>query len=128
MWRSVDGSGQTRLRRVSRLLDAYLPLTGANVAAPHCQGPVIDVPASRFLRPYSAKLRALDALRLSRITGAMTAAAKRGAAFHLWWHPHNFGADTTENVEFLGRIISHYRRLKDSHGMVSQTMIEAATA
>jgi hypothetical protein len=46
----------------------------------------------------------------------------------LWWHPHNFGADTTENIAFLSRVLEHFRRLRESCGMQSATMAEAAGA
>ena len=52
----------------------------------------------------------------------MTQAAKKNQVFHLWWHPHNFGNNTSENLIFLGEIIKHYVILKDTYGMKSLNM------
>jgi peptidoglycan/xylan/chitin deacetylase (PgdA/CDA1 family) len=114
-------------KRGARLADSYLPISGMN-SHRLLAGEPTDVPASRFLRPASRRLAALDSLRLERITGEMTHAARRGLLFHLWWHPHNFGAATEENLAFLGRILDHYRRLAGEYGMVARTMGEAAAA
>lgn len=117
---------QGRLRRGVRLADAYFNLTGHHThplpdkddSEPYC------LPASRFLRPYSRKLRRLDGLRMSRIKRAMSAACQRNHVFHLWWHPHNFGKDTAENIAFLKGVIEHYKKLRDQHGMASLNMTE----
>jgi len=127
-YRSASSGEQVPLRRLGRMIDTYLPLSGANLADPAPEGPVINVPSSRFLRAYDRKLRRLDGLRLDRITSAMTQAAKAGSVFHLWWHPHNFGADTAENIRFLARVLGHFARLRDRYGMTSATMAEAAAA
>lgn len=127
-YRSVTTSEQVPLRRLGRLVDTYLPLSGANLAAPEREGPMVNVPSSRLLRAYNRRLRHLERLRLGRIAAAMTRAARAGSVFHLWWHPHNFGADTAENIGFLSRVLDRYRKLADLHGMTSATMSEAAAA
>ena len=120
---------EMRVRRLGRLMDAYLPITGANASAPETDGAGrVNVPSSRFLRPYSRKLKALDGLRLRRILSSMSQAASGGAVYHLWWHPHNFGANTNDNVRFLDQVLQHYRTLRDSSGMESATMAEVAAA
>ncbi len=86
-------SEQRPLIRAGRLLDSYLPLTGANAHAPRLVEGMVDVPASRFLRPARGR-GVLERLRLKRITSAMETAARQGLVFHLWWHPHNFGVGT----------------------------------
>ena len=88
---------------------------------------LINVPASRFLRPVSRSDRHLWRLRLRRIRAEMTRAAREGADYHLWWHPHNFGTYTQENLALLDAIVAHYQELSRRHGMVSMTMTEAAT-
>jgi hypothetical protein len=127
-YESATSSEQVPLRRLGRLVDTYLPLSGANPADPIPEGPVVNVPSSRLLRAYNHKLRSIEGLRLNRITSAMTKAAKAGSVFHLWWHPHNFGADTAENMHFLTRVLGHFVRLRDRYGMTSATMAEAAAA
>ena len=56
----------------------------------------------------------------------MTAAAKTNKFFHLWWHPHNFGADADANLLFLRRILDRYATLRDQFGMRSLNMSEVA--
>jgi peptidoglycan/xylan/chitin deacetylase (PgdA/CDA1 family) len=121
-------AGHGLLRRGLRLADAYLNLTGHHTWPPPAPGAALplDLPASRFLRPYSRRLAPLDGLRLRRITRSMDHAARRGEVFHLWWHPCNFGRDTAENLRFLERIAAHYRGLRERHGMASLNMGELA--
>src|SRR5207248_9584157 len=88
----------------------------------------LDVPASRFLRPYSPALRWFEPLRLGRIEREMTKAAKKGLVYHLWWHPHNFGANTAANIAGLDRLLRHFDTLRREHGMDSRTMLEVAEA
>lgn len=122
IYRATPGAGQSKLQRGFRLADHYINITGANGQTPRRDGALIDLPASRFLRPYSRKLAFADNLRLGRILSAMTRAAQTGEVFHLWWHPHNFGVNTGENIAFLTRILEHFRELKDRFGMTSQNM------
>lgn len=123
-----DGTESPLLIRALRLLDAYLNLTGHHT---HKIKPVSElpynVPSSRFLRPYSRKLSILEPLRLRRIKKAMTHAAKQGEVFHLWWHPHNFGTNQTENLNVLKEIAENYKKLQATYGMKSSTMSEAAS-
>jgi hypothetical protein len=86
---------------------------------------MVDIPASRFLRPVRRNA-ALERLRLWRITTAMETAARHRTLFHLWWHPHNFGVDLQENLAFLRDILDHFRTLQDRYGMRSMTMAALA--
>ena len=52
----------------------------------------------------------------------MTYAATHGRIYHLWWHPHNFGVNTDENLTFLRSILDHYQRLEQQAGFSSLTM------
>ncbi|HNR18259.1 MAG TPA: polysaccharide deacetylase family protein, partial [Chitinophagaceae bacterium] len=79
---------ESLLRRTFRFADAYINLTGH-----HCHtkeyvlsSSLVNIAASRFLRPFSPKLAILDGLRLRRIKRAMLHAAKHKKLFHLWWH------------------------------------------
>jgi peptidoglycan/xylan/chitin deacetylase (PgdA/CDA1 family) len=126
MYRPGAGSDNTRGRRAARLLDAYVGLSGGNASAPTEREGMVDVPSSRFLRPYSPALRRLDWLRVRRITSAMETAARSGRTFHLWWHPHNFGAATERNLDVLRIVLRTYQELHERYGMESRTMAEAA--
>ena len=113
-----------------RLLDAYINLSGHNIYdwKSLSNGALLyNIPASRFLRPYSHKLKRLEGLRLQRILKDMTAAAKKGAIYHLWWHPHNFGINLQQNLRFLRSILNHYQQLQRAYGFESLTMSEVAT-
>jgi peptidoglycan/xylan/chitin deacetylase (PgdA/CDA1 family) len=108
--------------RIARFADACLPLSGAATVAPLNQGRLVNLPASLFLYPWSSSQRALAWPRLARIKRAMTAAARSGGVFHLWWHPHNFGVNLEQNLGLLGELLLHYRYLADTHGMRSRCM------
>ena len=113
-------------RRIQRLFDAYIPVTGCTAYEVEAGVDPVNLRSSRFLRPYSTSARAFDRLKLRRICSDMKLAAIEGKAFHLWWHPHNFGTHTSENLQFLERILTHFARLRHEHGMQSCSMLEAA--
>jgi len=117
---------QTLARRAARLMDAYLNLTGTHGHVPVEEDGLVDVPSSRFLRPWEPRLAALEPLRLHRILTAMQQAAMRGEVFHLWFHPHNFGINQDRNFAALERIAVEAGRLREAHGWPSLTMAECA--
>jgi hypothetical protein len=113
--------------RLLRGADSFLPLSAsAWPNRPRPEGGMIDISASRFLRPVISRSAALNRLHLRRIKGEMTAAARQNEIFHLWWHPSNFGRDTDSNLRMLSTIFDHYRRLAGEYGMASATMDELA--
>jgi Predicted xylanase/chitin deacetylase len=118
----------TTFRRPFRLLDAYINISGHNCysSAEMKTENLINIPASRFLRPYSKKLAPLDGLRLKRIKNGMTYAAKKNLTYHLWWHPHNFGINIEENLAFLDKILKHYNILSNKYGFRSVGMTKLA--
>ena len=123
IYRSTSGERQTLARRGLRLADAYLNLSGQNASNDqNVDNGIRNVPSSRFLRPYSPRLRSLDSLRLRRIKKAMAAACKIDGTYHLWWHPHNFGANVEDNMSFLEKVLNHFAQLRDAHGMRSLAM------
>ncbi len=123
------------LKRLLRLLDAYINLTGchtypapASVTDGNESGsgaPVpVNLPASHFLRSYVKPLGCLEPLRLRRITSAMTRAAKRGEVYHLWWHPYNLADREGRSFRLLERIVAHFKELEEQYGMRSAGMEE----
>jgi peptidoglycan/xylan/chitin deacetylase (PgdA/CDA1 family) len=108
--------------RAIRLADSYVNITGHHAFNIEKNDTIINIPASRFLRPYSNILKMPDGLRLIRIKKSMSFAAKNNYAFHLWWHPHNFGVHLKENINFLEEILKHYQYLNKNYGMESRTM------
>lgn len=113
------------LRRLLRLLDAYVDVSGDN-AYPLPENPrlPINIPASRYLRAYSKRFRIFEPLRLRRIVSAMTRAAQTGRIFHLWWHPEDFSGNVEDNLRFLEQVLKEYRQLHERHGMQSLNMAE----
>lgn len=115
---------ESRFRRGLRLLDAYINISGHNCYSKDYlkSNFPVDIPSSRFLRPYSSSLKAFDGLRLHRIKSGMTHAAKNNLTYHLWWHPHNFGIHQNENFAFLEKILRHYEYLNKKYNFRSITM------
>jgi len=117
------------LLRMLRLVDAYVNISGhhtftfSTVNGTKSEG-LKNVQGSRFLRPYSLKLRSLERIRIQRIKNDMTYAAKNNEIFHLWWHPHNFGINRKENMQNLLEIIEHFKTLQEKYGMQSANMRE----
>ena len=127
------GCIEQRIEKVSRcsgrgvrLLDAYLNLSGHNCYSQDSVGRrlPLNLPSSRFLRPFSPRLRVLEPLRMRRILSDLTYAARHGLIYHLWWHPHNFGDHTEENLMCLSKILDCYADLKAVYGMESLNMGE----
>ena len=113
------------LFKVLRTLDMYLPLTGQGGYTPKCEGGIWNLTGSRMFRPIRPNLP-LEGLKLRRIKAQMLHAAKNGLTFHLWWHPHNVGVRTEEHLKQLDEIFSYYEELKETYGMRSLNMREAA--
>jgi peptidoglycan/xylan/chitin deacetylase (PgdA/CDA1 family) len=120
---------QALWKRGARLLDAYVNLSGyhtfrlEDVAG---DKPPFNIPASRFLRPWSRRLALVEELRLRRIEAAMTHAARTGEVFHLWWHPENFGANLPQNMANLTRLARHFAHLRTAYQMETATMGDLA--
>ena len=128
LYRPRADANETAVRRLVRLLDSYVPLSGDNCG----DWPLVNtglpvrIPASRFLRPYSPLLSFFEPFRLARIKRGLTAAAKKAQLYHLWWHPHNFGCYSAQNFKALRQILDHYRMLQGIYGMESLNMAEVA--
>lgn len=80
---------------------------------------LINVPGSRFLRPYSKVFSLLEKLKLQRIKKSMRHAALTGEIYHLWWHPHNFGENTDKNLRELESLCRYYQFLHDKYNYQS---------
>ena len=111
--------------KLLRLLDSYVNLTGQNtynVEYINQNRSIINLPSSRLLRAFSNRLKIMEPLKIRRITKAMTHAAQNNEMFHLWWHPHNFGAQINENFNNLETIFKHFKLLNSVYGFESETM------
>ncbi len=115
------------INRICRLLDAYVNIGGkTSYRLGKKENGLMNVRASRFLRPYTPMLFFAEKLRLRRIQQEMAYAARHHEVYHLWWHPHNFGANMKKNFVFLEKILKTYKQLHQQYGMVSRTMGELA--
>lgn len=85
---------------------------------------VLEIPASRFFRPYKTKEKFIQNFKMKRIKNEMTYAAKNKRNYHLWWHPHNFGNNPKKNIKQLEEIIIHYKGLNQKYGFSSVNMLE----
>ncbi len=127
LWRARNHAQQSAWVRHLRCLDAYLPVARSRDCALEEGSSIpVNVPASRFLRPYAPALRLLEPLRRRRVTAAMTRAAQRGLIYHLWWHPVNFARHMAENLAALEKILAYFAELRVKHGMESLNMREVA--
>lgn len=115
--------------RLARYADSHVPLAGSHtfrwseVAEP---GGLYNVPASFFLRPCGPRRTAGTTLHLRRLRKALEVASARKELVHLWWHPHNFGAQLDANLSVLREILDSFERLRDREGMASLSMRDVA--
>jgi peptidoglycan/xylan/chitin deacetylase (PgdA/CDA1 family) len=128
LYAAKNREDENLIRRALRLIDTYINISGHHTYTDQflSEDILVNIPSSRFLRPYSKKLSFLDALRLNRIKNSMTFAAKNKQTFHLWWHPHNFGKNQDENFIFLRKILDHYKKLNSEFNFKSVTMSNLA--
>jgi peptidoglycan/xylan/chitin deacetylase (PgdA/CDA1 family) len=128
-YRSRSNKEQTLFVRGLRLTDSILPLEGLHgYSLEEQKTGIVNIPASRMLRSVNTGAkRHISHLQTRRIRHEMTAAAKANQMYHLWWHPHNFGINQTENLQNLKTILEHFSSLKSTYGMQSLNMAEVGS-
>ncbi len=130
-WWKIDSTQrESKWKRFNRGFDAYFSIGGKTsypLSSIQQNEGVWHLPASRLLRPYSSKEFVLNQIKINRIKGEMTLAAKNNECYHLWWHPHNFGGDPSKNIEGLVQILEHYKYLNQTYSMISLNMQEIAS-
>lgn len=114
------------VKRIFRTGDTLLPL-GKKSSYPLSDikmkgGYPLMLPASRFLKPYSPHYPALNRWKMNRVRQELIRAAKEGRIFHLWWHPHNFGAYPAQSLQELREILMIFKKLETEYGMISRNM------
>ena len=129
-WQAESTESTGLLQKAARLTDHYLNLnreSGFAAPRPDDAG-LFDVPASRFLRPYLPKIDGYGGQRLKvrRICRELTAAARAGLDYHLWWHPHNLATEPRKNMAALDQVLTHFAALRRQYGMQSATMEDLA--
>jgi peptidoglycan/xylan/chitin deacetylase (PgdA/CDA1 family) len=131
MYRASGAAGETPRKRAARLLDAYVNISGPQTypwedLVNGC-GSLCNLPASFHLRPFSPRFRHLQELHYKRLAGSIRRAAGEGEVIHIWWHPHAFGIHQQQNLDFLRRLLEEWALQRETHGMQSMSMAEAAT-
>ena len=125
-WWQIDSTqGESKWKRLNRGADAYFSIGGKtsySLDQVKQQEGVFLLPASRLLRPFNPKELFLNNLKIKKIKKEMTRAALNNECYHLWWHPHNFGNYTQQNIEGLVQIANHFQFLKAEYGMESKNM------
>ena len=115
-------------KRIIKQFDALINLSGFHTypieqvkqTYPH------NIPASRQLRSHGKRWSFLNAAKKKRICQSMEHAAKHGEIFHLWWHPEDFGHNTTACIQFLESILQYYQKMRIQYNMQSLNMGEIA--
>jgi hypothetical protein len=127
--RAASFAEQQRIRyRTGRLLDAYANICGPQTAPWPNGKPPIALHASRYLRPHTPKLAALESLLVNRIGDAMRNAARHCEVFHLWLHPEDVAPYVEENLRILRRVLELFHHYRTNYGMVSLSMAQLISA
>lgn len=118
------------MMKILRSADTYTGIFGNHIyGIEHIkEGNFFNIKASAFLKPVNKSIPLLQYLKVKRIKKAMLKAAKKGKIYHLWWHPHNFGVHTFENIRMLEDILLYYTYLNSRYGYQSANMKEISEA
>ena len=126
-WSPASSSGM--LTKIFRTGDAYIKFDrnkSIDLQKLHQHQQPIQLPASRLYRPWKPSFKFQNKLKLNRILREMTVAAKKGAYYHIWWHPHNFGNHPEQCLQELKIILNHFDWLKEKYSFQSMSMNEIA--
>ena len=123
-YKPISRENENIFRKGIRFADTYINITGHHCHVIPVANKIINVPASRFLRPYNPKFKIFDGLKLGRIKQGIKFAAKQGLVYQLWWHPHNFGKYMDENFKFLEQVLEFYYQLNQEGKIESQNLLE----
>lgn len=123
-YKPISREEENIFRKGVRFADTYINITGHHCHAIPVANKIINVPASRFLRPYNPKFTMFDGLKLRRIKQGIRFAAQHGLVYQLWWHPHNFGKYMDENFKFLEQVLKFYQQLNREGKIESQNLVE----
>lgn len=116
---------QNKVTPLFRAFDTLMPISKSLTFSEETldrENEVVQLPSSRFFRPYMQKEKAVQKQKISRIKKEMTYAAHKGEVYHIWWHPHNFGNDVPENIKQLKEIINHFNNLRKEYNFESVNM------
>jgi len=123
-YKPISRENESILRKGIRFCDAYINMTGTHCHPLPAATDIINIPASRFLRPYRPALGMFDGLKFNRIKQGIKFAANHGLIYQLWWHPHNFGKYMDENFNFLEQVLQFYQKLHREEKIESLNLME----
>lgn len=126
-WSPVTNKGSGLIRKFARTVDAYAQIGSSRTSYPlsnikNVPGEPLQLPASRFLRPWSPKYAFANNWRVNRLMQEMKQAAVHNECYHLWWHPENFGDHPDKNMKGLEKLLQQYRKCSEQYGMISWNM------
>jgi len=125
-WFWGDVQNESLIKKIFRTGDTLLPLGQRASYHPEINSDrIVELPASRLLRPYCSGSM-FNGRRIDRIKGELNQAIDFGEAYHLWWHPHNFGTYPKENLKILEGLLQWVRNKMETSGLLSTNMGEAA--
>lgn len=124
VYRPLSREDENSFRRAIRFGDTFVNVTGHHCHPIPVKSDIINIPASRFLRPYNPKFKMFEGLKYNRIKSGLKFAAANGLIYQLWWHPHNFGKHMDENFSFLEKVFKVYRQLEKEQKMESLNLLE----
>ena len=125
-WYWKDPETNSFVQKVFRTGDAYAGLNNKSYKLQEIYHENCDITlqkSSRMLRPYSGN-KILEKLKIDRIKSEISSAARKKEIYHLWWHPHNFGNNTVENLIQLREVLEHFEKCKKKYDFGSYTMDE----
>lgn len=130
-WSPVNNAGSGLMRKLARTADAYLQIGSRRSSYPLSRikiipGEPLQLPASRFLRPWTKEYQFANHWRVNRLMQEMKLAALHNECYHLWWHPENFGEHPEENMKGLEKLLQQFRNCSEQYGMTSWNMCEYA--
>jgi peptidoglycan/xylan/chitin deacetylase (PgdA/CDA1 family) len=128
-WKPSTNDGAGKLRRLFRTADAYIQVGSVRTTYPLSSirvtpGEPLQLPASRFLRPWQPKYEFANKMQIRRTCQELRSAASRGEVYHLWWHPENFGDYPEQNMNNLRIVLKQFKKCKEKYGMTSWNMGE----
>jgi peptidoglycan/xylan/chitin deacetylase (PgdA/CDA1 family) len=126
VWNIGNSKSEGAVKRSIRYMDSYVNLFGRNAYSTidRSFSSLACLPASRFLRPFNPKAASFEKLKMARILADLDLAAQSKAYYHLWWHPHNFGFHTAQNLGNLEVILDHVAKLREKYDFQSFNLAE----
>ena len=124
-WFWENTAEETLLKKIFRTGDTLIPLGKRTSFLPSLSKNG-EIPASRLLRPYREG-SVFNKIRIDRIKSELKSACHRNEAYHLWWHPHNFGNNPEACMQELKKIVGKFAWLRENRGMESLSMEELGT-